>query len=509
MHDFEQDEDELLPEDDAVEIVDLEPSEESGGTTAFWSASRFLAWQRSWNRRRFRLFTTLSMGVLIASVLLFTMRGSLPFLAGSDGTVAPPLANMSLLANNVAPAPLHIKPALELLPQENGIACLFDLAWSPNSAYIAFLGYEKDCVYGSHVYERGLVAVYNGTSGKLLRLFSPDSAIMQRLRNQFPTIHAAPGIYYGSILWSPDGQRIALMFSLGLPTRNPLPSGTIAGVALVDNGGHVQVMLSAHADNGLPVEWDLQKQQPMAQTVIPSLLPSANTGTAIPAIPAFAYHWGPNGALMPDFIRDRYLHIPRSKMGKSQIGRIGNPDGDPSFTIWQPGIGMMNTQDSTGDIYAPGIFTWNSDFSAWSPDARYLISSVNLQGLLQLPEHPLPDQQTLAKFHLDSIPYFPVRDGALQHLLLALNSSTFNVVVSWQPTGYVLAAYDYGMIDLDMYDSVTGFEVALLALPALPDEFRTDLAGTTMLRWSPDGSRLLLFDPELSTVTIWDVSKVS
>ncbi len=505
MHDFERSEGELLPEDDAVEIVDLEPPEESGDTTVFWSASRFLAWQRSWSRRRFRLFTRLSMVVLIASVLLFSMRGSLPFLAGSGGDVAPSLANLSLLAKNVAPAPLHIKPALELLPQEDGIACLFDSAWSPNSAYIAFLGYDKDCVYGSHVYEQGSVAVYNSTSGKMVRLFSPDSAIFQRLRTQFPTIHTALNIYYGFILWSPDGQRIALTFSLGLPTRNPLPTGNIAGVALVDNGGHVQVMLSAHADNGLPVEWDLQKQQAMAQTVFPSPLPSANTGTAIPDIPAFAYHWGPNGALLPDFIRDRYLHIPRSKVGKSQIGRIGNPDGDPSFTIWQPGIGMMNTWNSRGDTYAPGIFTWNSDFSAWSPDERYLISSINLQGILQLPGHPLPGQQMLVKFHLNSVPYFPVRDGALQNLLLGLNSSTFNVVVAWQPAGYVLAAYDYGMIDLDMYDSVTGFEVALLALP---DELRTDLAGTSMLRWSPDGSHLLLFDAELSTVTIWDVSKV-
>ncbi|MHB8597393.1 MAG: hypothetical protein ACYDER_11355 [Ktedonobacteraceae bacterium] len=506
MHDFERGENERLPEDDAVEIVDLEPPEESGDTTVFWSASRFLAWQRTWSRRRFRLFTRLSMGVLIAVVLLFTIRGSLPFLAGSGGGIAPPLANMSLLANNVAPAPLHIKPALELLPQEDGIACLVDSAWSPNSASIAFLGYNKDCVYGSHVYEQGSVAIYNSTSGKLVRSFSPDSAIFQRLRIQFPTLHAAFDIYYGSILWSPDGQRIALTFSLGLPTRKPLPTGTIVGVTLVGNGGHVQVMLSAHADNGLPIEWDLQKQESMAQTVIPSPLPSMNTGTAIPDIPAFAYHWGSNGALMPDFIRDRYLQIPRSKVGKSQIGRIGNPDGDPSFTIWQPGTGMMSTRDSTGDTYAPGIFTWNSDFSAWSPDERYLISSVNLQGLLQLSGHPLPSQQTLAKFHMDAIPYFPMRDAALQKLLPGLNSSTFNVVVSWQPAGFVLAAYDYGMIDLEMYDSVTGFEVALLALP---DELRTDLAGTTLLCWSPDGSHLLLFDAELSTVTIWNVSQVS
>lgn len=507
MHDFEWGECEPLPEDDAVEIVDLEPPEEAGRNTAFWSASRFLAWQRSWNRRRFRLFTTLSMIVLIISVLLFSVHATLPFLTGTGGNAASSLANVSLLANNAVPAPVQIKPALELLPQENGIACLFDSAWSPNSAYIAFLGYEKDCVYGSHVYEQGLVVIYSGTTGKLVRLLSPDSAIFQTMYTQFPAIHIFPDIYFDSILWSPDERRIALTFSLGLPTRPLLPAGTIVGMALIDNAsGHVQVMLGIHADNGLPVEWDVQKQQAMTDTAIPSLNPVANAGTSIPVIPAFAYHWGPNGTLIPDFIRGHYLHIPRSKLGKSQIGRIGNPDGDPSFTIWQPGTGMMSTRYDMGNTYAPGVFTWNTDFSAWSPDERYLITSVSLQGLLQLPGHPLPNQQTLAKFHLDHLPYYPVRDIALQNLLLTLNSSTFDAVVAWQPAGYVLAAYDYGMIGLDMYDSVTGVEVALLNLP---DELRTDLSGTTMLRWSLDGSHLLLFDPELSTVTIWNVSKVS
>ncbi|MEO8970953.1 MAG: hypothetical protein ABI406_05040 [Ktedonobacteraceae bacterium] len=507
MHNFEWGDCEPLPEDDAVEIVDLEPSVESGDTTSIWSASRFLAWQRSWNRRRFRLLTTLSMLVLITSVLLFSVHGTLPFFSSLGGNVVPPLANMSLLANNPVPAPVHIQPALELLPQENGIACLFDAAWSPNSAYIAFLGYEKDCVYGSHVYEQGLVSIYNGTSGKLVRLLSPDSAIFQMLHTQFPAIHILPDIYYDSILWSQDDQRIALTFSLGLPTRSLLPGGTLVGVALLDHSsGHMQVMLSTHANNGSPVEWDLQKKLSTSSTVIPPPVPAANTGTNIPVIPAFAYHWGPDGTLIPEYVRGHYLQIPRSKVGKSQIGRIGNPDGDSSFTIWQPGIGMVNTRFSMGNTYAPGVFSWNTDFSAWSPDERYLITSVSLQGILQLPGHPLPDQQTLAKFHMDHVPYFPVRDPALQNLLLALNSSTFNVVVAWQPAGYVLAAYDYGMIDLDMYDSVTAVAVALLDLP---DELRTDLSGTTLLRWSPDGSHLLLFDPELSTVTIWNVSKVS
>ncbi|HLX39546.1 MAG TPA: hypothetical protein VKR42_03400 [Ktedonobacteraceae bacterium] len=507
MHDFDRGECEPLSGDDAVEIVDLEPSGETRRNHAFWSAVRFLAWQRSWNRRRFRLFTTLSMLLLIIAVLLLSVHGTLPFLTGRSDNAVSSLANVSLLAHNTVPDPVQIAPALELLPQEKGIACLFDSAWSPNSRYIAFLGYERDCVYGSHVYEQGLIVVYNGTTGKMVRLLSPDSAIFQTLYRQFPAIHKSPDIYFDSLLWSHDERHIALTFSLDLPTRSLLPAGTIVGLALIDiASGYVQVMLSIHANNGLPVEWDVQKQQTMTDTAIPALDPAPDAGTNIPVIPAFAYHWGPDGTLIPDFIRGHYLHIPRSKLGKSQIGRIGNPDGDSSFTIWQPGTGMMSTRYAMGNTYVSGVFTWNTDFSAWSPDERYLISSVSLQGLLQLPDHPLPDAQTLAQFNMDHLPYYPVRDSALQNLLLTLNSSTFDVVVAWQPAGYVLAAYDYGMIDLDMYDSATGAEVALLNLP---DELRTDLAGTAMLRWSPDGAHLLLFDPELSTVTIWNVSNIS
>ena len=507
MCDSEWSEREPLPEDDAVEIVDLEPPENMGDNSPFWSASRFLAWQRSWNRRRFRLWTTLSMVLLIASVLLFSIHVSLPNFESGNGSGAHSLANMSFLTNNTIAAPVQINASVELLPQENGIACLFDSAWSPDSAYVAFLGYEKDCVYGSHVYERGLLAVYSGLTGKLVRLLSPDSAIFSALHTHFPTVHSALNIYYGSVLWSPDKHSIALTFSMGLPTLIPLANGNIVGVAMVDNSsGHVQVMMSTHPNNSLPVEWDLQKQQELPPVPIPSLIPPVDYGTGIPVISAYTYRWGPNGTLVPEFISGHYFPLPRSRQGKLLIGHVGNPDGDRYFTIWQPGIGMLDAQDSKGNSYTPGVFTWNTNFAAWSPDEHYLISSVDLQGRLQVPDQTAPGSSTLAKLHLDHLPNFPVRDTALHHLLLTLSSSTFNIVVAWQPAGLVLAAYDYGMVDLDIYDCVTGNEVASLVLP---DLLRTDLSGTTTLRWSPDGTRLLLFDSQLSSVTIWNVSKIT
>jgi WD40 repeat protein len=506
MRNSEWSERESLPEDDVVEIVDLELPEKIGDNSPFWSAIRFLAWQRTWNRGRFRLWTILSMVLLIAPVLLFSMHVSLPDFESSNGNGAHSLANMSFLAKNTLAAPVQINASVGLLPQENGIACLSDSAWSTDSAYVAFLGYEKDCVYGSHVYERGLLAVYSGLTGKLVRLLSPDSAIFSALRTRFPAIHTALNIYYVSVLWSPDKHSIALMFDMGLPTLIPLANGNIVGVAMVDNSsGHVQVMLGTHPRNGLPVEWDVQKQQELPPVAVPSLIPPVETGTAIPVISAYSYRWGADGTLVPEVIRGHYFPLPRSRQGKLLIGHVGNPDGDRYFTIWQPGIGMLNTRDSKGNTYAPGVFTWNTSFAAWSPDERYLISSLDLQGRLQVPGQTAPSSSTLAKLHLDHLPALPVRDSALHHLLLTLSSSTFNIVVAWQPAGLLLAAYDYGMVDLDIYDCGTGDEVASLALP---DLLRTDLSGTTMLRWSPDGTRLLLFDAQSGIVTIWNVSKI-
>ncbi len=507
MRNSEWSEREPLPEDDAVEIVDLELPEKVRDNGPFWSASRFLAWQRSWNRRSFRLWTTLSMIFLIASVLLFSVHVSLPNFESGNGGVGQSLANMSFLAHNTIAPPVQINASVELLPQKNGMACLFDSAWSPDSTYVAFLGYAKDCVYGSNVYERGLLAVYSGLTGKLVQLLSPDSAIFSALHTHFPTIQSALDIYYGSVLWSPDQHTIALMFSMGLPSRILLANGNIVGVAMVDNrSGHVQVLMGTHPNNDLPVEWDVQKQQEMPAMAIPSLTPPVDTGTGIPIISAYAYRWGPNGALVPEFIRGHYFPLPRSKQGKLQIGHVGNPDGGPYFTIWQPGIGMLNTQDSKGNSNTPGVFTWNTNFAAWSPDQRYLISPVVLQGRLQIPEQTAPSSSTLAKLHLDHLPNFLVRDTALQHLLFTLGSSTVNILVAWQPAGLVLAAYDFGMIDLDMYDCVTGNEVASLTLP---ESLRTDLAGITMLRWSPNGTRLLLFDAQSGSVIIWNVSKIA
>lgn len=91
----------------------------------------------------------------------------------------------------------------------------------------------------------------------------------------------------------------------------------------------------------------------------------------------------------------------------------------------------------------------------------------------------------------DNVGVFPPRDGAL---------------VAWRPDGRVVAldaaANDHSV---QLYDCATGRLLASL-VPLTQNEARNtphEQGEVNVLRWSPDGSKLLLFDTTLGRVTIW------
>ena len=495
MHDFDDDRQGNRQDDSEVEIVDLDLPGETWSSASLLLASRFLVWQRTLNRRRVRLVTATGILFLVALVLLLNMHISIPI----SFSIIPHNNNT---AQYVAQAPpVNIKPSMVGFPREDGFACVNNVAWSPDSKYIAFIGYQKDCAQGNQMYERGLVAVYDALSAKLVRQLSPDEAILQAFHKQFPATHDALVINYASILWSPDGKNLALTFNLGFPLL--AGPGKFFGVMLIPDGsGNAQVLLHFQKVSSLPVEWDLQRHKAINNSPISSLQPFVSAGTAIS--PIFTYRWGTNGALIPSLFRRYRLVILRSQLDESQFGSVGDPDGGRSFTIWQPGMSTLNTQNGGRSTDVPGIYTWNTLFVAWSPDGRYLLDGFFLEGRLQLLDQPLPSRQTLADLHLQQLPVLKVRDMALQHLLLTLSASSSNVLVSWHPDGFVLAAYNYQIGDLDLFSCMTGYEIASLLLPSPFANFV--LGGTTIMRWSPDGSRLLLFDPQLGMTLIWQAS---
>src|SRR5438874_241609 len=193
---------------------------------------------------------------------------------------------------------------------------------------------------------------------------------------------------------------------------------------ITDRGGDAQVLLHFQKDHSLPVEWDLQRHKAINDPPIPSLQSFVPAGTVVS--PTFAYRWGTNGALIPQIVQGHHMMIPYSRPGGSQSGRVGNPDGGSSFTIWQPGMSTLNTQNGSVSTNVPGIYTWHTFFVAWSPDGRYLVDSFFLEGQLQPLDHPVPSRQMVVNLHMQQLPIMKVRDMALQHLLLTLNASSSN-----------------------------------------------------------------------------------
>lgn len=497
MPSFQDDRRENTRDDSEVEIVDLDLSDDARGNTSLLLANRFLAWQRSLNRRRVRLVMTPGVLFLVALILLLNVHISIPILS----PISP--HNNKTAKSLVQAPPVTIKPSMVGFPREDGFACVNNVAWSPDSKYIALLGYQKDCAQGNQMYEPGLVAVHEAFSGKLIRILSPDDAILQAFHNQFPAAHNPLVINYASVLWSPDGENLGLTFSFGLPLL-PLASGFVGVMFIPAASGNAQVLLHFENNSSLPVEWDLQQHQVINNSLLSSLQPFVSAGTAIS--PILTYRWGTNGALIPTLFRRYRSFILRSQFEDSQFSSVGDPDGGRSFTIWQPGMSTLNTQNGSDSSDGPGIYTWNTLFVAWSPDGRYLLDRFFLKGRLQLRDQPLPSRQTLANLHIQQLPVLKVRDMALQHLLLTLNTSNSNALVSWHPDGFVLASYSYQIGDLDLFNCLTGYEIASLVLPA--PFANLVLGGATIMRWSPDGSRLLLFDPQLGMTMIWQAGRL-
>ena len=54
---------------------------------------------------------------------------------------------------------------------------------------------------------------------------------------------------------------------------------------------------------------------------------------------------------------------------------------------------------------------------------------------------------------------------------------------------------------MTLYDSASGRTVGTLQPEAQPSSLFFN--GPSLLRWSPDGSRLLIYDRDLGTITIW------
>ncbi|HEU5440921.1 MAG TPA: hypothetical protein VFU88_16665 [Ktedonobacterales bacterium] len=427
---------------------------------------------------------------------------------------------------------------IELPP--NDLECPHDASWSPHSPLVAIVGYvgrcpsradnqyEGDTLYtlayagpGDHV--PGLVDIYDTNTGRLVAQIHPDDAIRSTIKLSQSILDKLPanigpenllGFNYTHILWSPDGQRLAVTFDVYVPTALATqpeavdPGSTYQGLLLADALGHPLRVLMQPIDRTHPTatEWDLSTGQAVKSPLTAS---AASPFATVPA--ALGYHWNADGTLVPD----PPLSAAGSPATPGAPGAIGEPDGGQSFSIWQPGELSATVLPPPGLSNTPplaGAYTWSADIAAWSPDGRYLIERIDLRCLLSAAGIQPPAPHALQTYGWEAAPQLAARDAGMAQAAQLASTSSFvpdlfvqGVLVAWRPDGRVVAVdAQTAQHGVYLYDAASGKQLAYLK----PGPGRRIGGGyvegePNLLRWSPDGRRLLLLDMTLGTITIW------
>jgi hypothetical protein len=487
--------------DPSFEIVDLEPSEsahaiaESNRGLSRHAAKHLSGLQFLRERRKTRLAVT-SVIAVIGLVVLLSVSGVFSSLFATLAHPSDPSTVSSSQSELILTS--HIG-------QEDGLSCLMDAAWSPDSSQVAVLGYANDCPNPQHQYEPGLLNLYNAHTTKLIAHLHPDIAILSAFNKQFAQTKTPVTIYYNNVLWSPDGRYLALPFNVGSFPGNSAP--IFDGLLLISQNGKQRVFLHRDLLSSITqsyVIWDVR--QGITSVPYAGSSQSSNSENIFTLPTALTYHWSADGQLLPG------IPVPSgssSSVLTSSSGPIGNPDGSSSFSIWQPGTATWTAQNGNGAVHLPGVYLWQTYFTAWSPDGRYLIYGLTAGSLLHIPGQKAVSQQALNDLGVDQYSTIQVRNTTFIHLLRSLSSSTgspsgMSVNVSWRPDGRVVATDAAGTVNI--YDCNTGQKLAALIPQHL---YPLNLDGGTgdVLRWSPDGSHLLLASTTWG-LSIWGPSQL-
>ena len=400
---------------------------------------------------------------------------------------------------------IHLKP--------DRLACFADVAWSHDGTRVAVAGSES---FGSCP-GAGAVNIYNATTGKLLTQIRNDGDILHTIDAAFPGTDHTLLISYRHALWSRDDRQLAVPFGITFPDApNAETAPGFAGLVLLDIGGGAPPRVLLHPTRGFVpnvARWDLSAGS--STLTSPQITGSGyyNHEDLASLPPAYSYTWDAGGALVPAIPLSAQLPQP-----------CGYPVGDPAFggavSIWQPGEAALSIFGIVGNSsmeVLPGAYTWQTYFASWSPDGRYLLDDMQLLFRTEPIGKTPPSAAGLGALGLERAPVVPIRDHALQSVYASLSTDTFDpahqhVTLAWSPDGRYLAALpetffagqSTGQVShpVAVYGCASGAAVRTLAPP--PALAQPGFGGPSALRWSPDGSRLLLFDPTTSTLVIWN-----
>lgn len=398
-------------------------------------------------------------------------------------------------------APPASKPIVRINPLGDGLICVEQLAWSPDSTQVAVLGNTATCGASSEGEQSTGIYIYDARTGDLAQRLQPDSslagssAVQDAIAKSVSNAYNTPQLEYMGMVWTPDGKALLLPYRILTSAPNAATPTYVTG--LMRLGVHSSTLTNVWLDppqtspDIVSERWDLT-------TGTPVRLPWPGA--------ASAYSWTSDGALATD----------SAPAGAA----IGTPDGGQSFSIWQPGVLLY--QDSQANLASAGPATetpvqgdvgWSPTIMALSPDGHYFYAyfSYAFDAFDSLTP---PSTQRVSP----SEPTLAPRDKALLTLAQQMTQATGDITqqpgfaVAWRPDGKLLAAVSLNVkfaqtttapsaLTVSIYDTTTGQMVK---------QFTPDWSGLTTgnssretVTWSPDGKRLLLEDNVYGEITIW------
>jgi hypothetical protein len=331
-------------------------------------------------------------------------------------------------------------------------------------------------------------------------------------------------LQFSSLGWSPDGEHVGILFAAfdyaaynpanTLSLGNQVCSGLL--VLSVDSGTAVTIggdagffLAATGTYDGYPV-WNL--------TNLAKSAPNAVT-------PSLIYGWTQDGMplSMSPLTGQPLTQLP-ARAGPGYW--VGNPSGDSTYTIWQPGIVAGPEVFGGGSASPTDDDLFVTEFPAWIPSGQYvtmLVAGVQLaspSNETNLNLAPTPSSPTALPL-VPLLPEFtqvPARDPALVAVQQQVGVDGW-AMTAWNDEGTLLASIPctsgsgshlevretgggslVGNIPLGLPSSDPGCSIFNFS-QTLGDYPNPNLS----MQWSPDESHILVSDQTASQVTIWQV----
>ncbi len=402
-------------------------------------------------------------------------------------------------------------PMLISTLEQGAINCPYGASFSPDGTHVMILGTQGTCAptTAALTLTPHIAAIYDTRSGvmtlytHLEKLLDIDTSLpldQQPIRAE----------HYFSLGWSPDGDNLAIVFTAFDSADTLTPDHEVdAGLILLDaEHGSGRVLrgdsgfftLPGSSANGFPI-WS-----------------TATPPTEVPAVapdPGLAYAWSAHGTPYPIVrVHGSLRQLPITAGPRYPVG---NPDGNSTFTIWQPGVVIGSSRSASA-----GIFT--TVFPSWSPDGKY-VTLINVGAQLPLAQ-PIAAQNPSAVSDVNALDYptpatlplVPARDAALAAVQRRAGPAGW-ALVAWNPAGTLLASINCHasgdeLLEIRATDSAIIQGSATLPLGAGDTGCRNLSSGASaypaqpmMVLWSPSGNQVMVCDQKAGTLTLWRVSQ--